>query len=116
MNRLVKFLFPLLALVLISIPTWAATPGKLAIDNLVAFNLRADDASNLMPVDALKCQYVLAKGGNGGGSGNGNSASNGGSQQIQNQYQHKNQYQYQQDEQQLNQNQQQQQHRHGQSQ
>ncbi len=63
MKRLAKFLFPLFALALISIPAWAAAPGKPVIDNPADFNFQTDEGSNLLPADTLKYRYILAKGG-----------------------------------------------------
>lgn len=77
MKRPIKFLFPLIALSLISIPLWAATPGKLASDNMANFSIGTDYVNSLLLVEPLKYQYLLARGGNGGSGGNGNGGSGG---------------------------------------
>ena len=70
MKRFVNFLFPLLAICLLLAPAWASAPGNWASEGSTVIK-RTGDGSGLLPIEALKDQVVLARGGGGGGNGGG---------------------------------------------
>lgn len=130
LGKSIKFLFVLMALILLLTPAWGAIPDATdAEDQALTFLRYHEVAGGCVPLGFLRNQPVLAKGGDSGGSGGGFGGVSGGSgggfgnsnglhgqgrqgtnaaKQNQNQYQY--QYQYQHKEKSEGQNQHQHQH------
>ena len=112
LGKSIKFLFVLMALILLLTPAWGAIPDATdAEDQALTFLRYHEVAGGCVPLGFLRNQPVLAKGGDSGGSDGGSGGSGGGfgnsnglheqgrqgtnaAQQNQNQNQYRYQYQH----------------------